>query len=60
VFADVQLEPGGVWADQPFDWRFIRWMAQNKHMSAIPPTAFYTAAHKHLAEKFIRFCFIKV
>ncbi|KAH3799290.1 kynurenine--oxoglutarate transaminase 3-like isoform X2 [Dreissena polymorpha] len=45
--------------DDPFDFKFIRWMTKNKKLSAIPPTAFYSQEHKHLGEKFVRFCFIK-
>ena len=29
-------------------------------LSAIPPSAFYGQEHKHLGEKYVRFCFIKV
>lgn len=57
---DVTLDESAGPSNNPFDYRFIYWMARNKHLSAIPPTAFYSEPNKHLAEKFIRFCFIKV
>lgn len=41
------------------DYRMAKWMAKNVGLLGIPPTAFYSA-HKELAEKYIRYCFIKV
>ncbi|KAK3087118.1 hypothetical protein FSP39_001906 [Pinctada imbricata] len=46
--------------DDPFDFKFVRWMCKEKKLAAIPPSAFYNPEHKKLGEKFIRFCFIKV
>ncbi|XP_065172676.1 kynurenine aminotransferase-like isoform X1 [Atheta coriaria] len=40
------------------DYRMAKWMAKNVGLLGIPPTAFYSA-HKELAEKYIRYCFIK-
>ncbi|KAI8518514.1 Kynurenine--oxoglutarate transaminase 3 [Branchiostoma belcheri] len=45
--------------DQPYDYKFVKWMTKNKGLATIPNSAFYSADHKPLAEKFIRFCFIK-
>ena len=56
---DVTLDESAGPESNPFDYRFIYWMARNKGLTAIPPTAFYSGPNKHLAEKFIRLCFIK-
>ncbi|KAL1505684.1 hypothetical protein ABEB36_005190 [Hypothenemus hampei] len=42
------------------DYRFTKWMTKNVGLQGIPPTAFYSKEHKHLAEGFVRYCFIKV
>ena len=42
------------------DYQFVEWLTKVKKLAAIPPSAFYSAADKHLGEKYIRFCFIKV
>ncbi|XP_053381231.1 kynurenine--oxoglutarate transaminase 3-like isoform X5 [Mercenaria mercenaria] len=54
---DVEIPDDGT--DDPYDFKFIRWMCKEKKLSAIPPTAFYSQGDKKLGEKFIRFCFIK-
>ncbi|GFN88331.1 kynurenine--oxoglutarate transaminase 3 [Plakobranchus ocellatus] len=46
--------------DEAKDFRFVEWLIKNKKLAVIPPTAFYSAEHKHLGENYIRFCFIKV
>jgi kynurenine--oxoglutarate transaminase/cysteine-S-conjugate beta-lyase/glutamine--phenylpyruvate transaminase len=45
--------------DEPYDFQFVKWMTREKGVATIPPTAFFSPANKHLAEKFIRLCFIK-
>lgn len=42
------------------DYKFTKWMTKNVGVLGIPPSAFYSKPNKHLAEKYIRFCFIKV
>ena len=42
------------------DYQFVEWLTRVKKLAAIPPTAFYSAADKHIGENYIRFCFIKV
>jgi kynurenine--oxoglutarate transaminase/cysteine-S-conjugate beta-lyase/glutamine--phenylpyruvate transaminase len=42
------------------DYCFVEWLTRVKKLAAIPPSAFYSAEDKHLGEKYIRFCFIKV
>ncbi|KAL4219671.1 Kynurenine--oxoglutarate transaminase 3 [Mactra antiquata] len=55
---DVEIPDDGT--DDPYDFKFVRWMTKNKKVSAIPPTAFYSAEHKKLGENYIRFCFFKM
>ena len=45
---------------EPMDCRFVKWLSRNKKLLGFPPSAFYSAGHKKLAEKFVRICFIKV
>ncbi|XP_060557184.1 kynurenine--oxoglutarate transaminase 3-like [Ruditapes philippinarum] len=54
---DVEIPDDGT--DDPYDFKFIRWMCKEKRLSAIPPTAFYCKADQKLGEKYIRFCFFK-
>lgn len=54
---NVEIPDDGT--DDPYDFKFVRWMCKEKRISAIPPTAFYSKEDKKLGEKFIRFCFIK-
>lgn len=42
------------------DYRFTKWMTKNVGIQGIPPSAFYGEEHKHLAEDYVRYCFIKV
>ncbi|GAB6022785.1 hypothetical protein CHUAL_006885 [Chamberlinius hualienensis] len=44
---------------KPKDHQFCKWMIKEKRIAAIPPSAFYSAGHKTLAENFIRICFFK-
>lgn len=41
------------------DYRFTKWMTKNLGLLGIPPSAFYTKEHKHMAEDYVRFCFFK-
>ncbi|RUS87214.1 hypothetical protein EGW08_005054 [Elysia chlorotica] len=45
--------------DEAKDFRFVQWLIKNKNLAVIPPSAFYSAEHEHLAENYVRFCFIK-
>ncbi|KAK2153109.1 hypothetical protein LSH36_307g03010 [Paralvinella palmiformis] len=51
---DIDYKP-----DEPRDLQFVRWLTKNKKLAVIPPSAFYSQQHKHLAEDMIRLCFIK-
>ncbi|XP_041973759.1 kynurenine aminotransferase [Aricia agestis] len=51
---DLSGEP-----DKYKDYRFTKKFAKEAGVLAIPPSAFYSEQHKHLGEKFARFCFIK-
>lgn len=46
--------------DENKDYRFTKWMTKNVGLQGIPPSAFYGLEHKHLAEDYVRYCFIKV
>lgn len=41
------------------DYKFAKWLSKEKRLQVIPVSAFYSPEHKHLAENYIRFCFIK-
>ncbi|XP_013167245.1 PREDICTED: kynurenine--oxoglutarate transaminase 3 isoform X1 [Papilio xuthus] len=45
--------------DKYKDYRFTKKFAKEAGVLAIPPSAFYSEAHKNLGEDFARFCFIK-
>ncbi|KAF9795579.1 hypothetical protein SFRURICE_004951 [Spodoptera frugiperda] len=51
---DLSQEP-----DKYKDYKFTKKFAKECGVLAIPPTAFYSAEHKHLGEDYVRFCFIK-
>lgn len=46
-------------SDVQKDYRFTKWMTKNIGLQGIPPTAFYGADNKNLAEDFVRYCFFK-
>lgn len=46
--------------DENKDYKFTKWMTKNVGLQGIPPSAFYSPEHKHLAEDYVRYCFIKV
>lgn len=41
------------------DYNFCRWLTIEKGVTPIPPTAFYSAEHKFMAQSFARFAFCK-
>ena len=41
------------------DVGFCRWLIETLGVAAIPPTAFYSDAHKHLGSHWVRFAFCK-
>ncbi len=43
----------------PRDYNVCRWLTGKIGVAAIPPSAFYSAAHSHLAADLARFCFCK-
>lgn len=45
--------------DEMKDYRFAKWLAKNKKLQGIPPSAFFCQDHKSIGENYIRFCFIK-
>ncbi|XP_052747477.1 kynurenine aminotransferase isoform X2 [Bicyclus anynana] len=51
---DLSTEP-----DRNKDYRFTKKFAKEAGILTIPPTAFYSADHRHVGESYTRFCFIK-
>ncbi|KAG7488155.1 hypothetical protein MATL_G00032430 [Megalops atlanticus] len=45
--------------DEPYDYKFVKWMIKEKKLAAIPVTAFCGEDSKKQFEKYIRLCFIK-
>nr|XP_054918975.1 kynurenine aminotransferase-like isoform X2 [Dermacentor andersoni] len=45
--------------NEPKDYLFAKWLSRTKKLQGIPPSAFYGADNKQLAQNLIRFCFIK-
>ncbi len=43
----------------PRDYDVCRWLTSEVGVAAIPPSAFYSPEHKHLAQDLARFCFCK-
>lgn len=41
------------------DYRFVYYMTKEKGLQGIPPSAFYSPDHKHLAQDLVRYCFFK-
>ncbi len=44
---------------EPRDVAICRWLTTEVGVAAIPPSAFYSPEHKHLAQHLARFCFCK-
>ena len=45
--------------DDPRDVQICRWLTKEIGVTAIPPSAFYSPEHSHLATNVARFCFCK-
>ncbi|KAM9386023.1 kynurenine--oxoglutarate transaminase 3-like isoform 2-T5 [Pholidichthys leucotaenia] len=45
--------------DEPYDYKFVKWMIKEKKLATIPVTAFVGEESKKQFEKYIRLCFIK-
>ncbi|XP_069334278.1 kynurenine--oxoglutarate transaminase 3 isoform X1 [Eulemur rufifrons] len=62
IIADVSLldaDLSDMKDNEPYDYKFVKWMTKNKKLSAIPVSAFCNLETKLQFEKFVRFCFIK-
>ncbi|XP_008053242.1 kynurenine--oxoglutarate transaminase 3 isoform X1 [Carlito syrichta] len=62
IIADVSLldaDVSDMKNNEPYDYKFVKWMTKNKKLSAIPVSAFCNSETKSQFEKFVRFCFIK-
>ncbi|XP_042365389.1 kynurenine--oxoglutarate transaminase 1-like [Plectropomus leopardus] len=45
--------------DEPYDFRFVKWLTKEKGLATIPVSAFYSLEHRKEFDKYIRFCFVK-
>ena len=45
--------------DKEKDYKFVKWLSKTRGLQVIPPSTFYSKDHKHIGERFVRFCFIK-
>ncbi|XP_058015150.1 kynurenine--oxoglutarate transaminase 1 isoform X1 [Ahaetulla prasina] len=45
--------------EEPYDFRFAKWMIKNKRLASIPVSAFYSLPQKKNFDHFLRFCFAK-
>ncbi|KAG7238590.1 hypothetical protein INR49_030664 [Caranx melampygus] len=45
--------------DEPYDFRFVKWLIKEKGLATIPVSAFYGPEHSKDFDKYIRFCFVK-
>nr|XP_033503248.1 kynurenine--oxoglutarate transaminase 1-like isoform X1 [Epinephelus lanceolatus] len=45
--------------DEPYDFRFVKWLTKEKGLATIPVSAFYSPEHRQEFDKYIRFCFVK-
>ncbi|XP_036992413.2 kynurenine--oxoglutarate transaminase 3 isoform X2 [Artibeus jamaicensis] len=63
IIADVSLLDADLSdmknSNEPYDYKFVKWMTKHKKLSAIPVSAFCNKETKLQFEKFVRFCFIK-
>nr|BAE88176.1 unnamed protein product [Macaca fascicularis] len=62
IIADVSLldpDLSDMKNNEPYDYKFVKWMTKHKKLSAIPVSAFCNSETKSQFEKFVRFCFIK-
>ncbi|MCB0114899.1 MAG: aminotransferase class I/II-fold pyridoxal phosphate-dependent enzyme, partial [Caldilineaceae bacterium] len=55
----THLPTPGSGSGDPRDYDICRWLTGEIGVAAIPPSAFYSAAHAHLAKDLARFCFCK-
>ncbi|XP_069497845.1 kynurenine--oxoglutarate transaminase 3 isoform X2 [Ambystoma mexicanum] len=62
IIADVSaldIDLSNMKGNEPYDYKFVKWMIKTKKLAAIPITAFCGPETKQQFEKYIRFCFIK-
>ncbi|XP_041666867.1 kynurenine--oxoglutarate transaminase 1 [Cheilinus undulatus] len=45
--------------EEPYDFRFVKWLTKEKGLATIPVSAFYSPEHSKEFDKYIRFCFVK-
>uniref|UniRef100_A0A3P8W8I7 Kynurenine aminotransferase 1 n=1 Tax=Cynoglossus semilaevis TaxID=244447 RepID=A0A3P8W8I7_CYNSE len=60
IMADISSFNDENTKDEPYDFRFVKWLIKEKGLATIPVSAFYSSEHSKDFEKYIRFCFVKV
>ncbi|XP_060719070.1 kynurenine--oxoglutarate transaminase 1-like isoform X1 [Tachysurus vachellii] len=45
--------------DEPYDYRFVKWLIKEKRLGTIPVSAFYSQESRPQFQNYIRFCFVK-
>ncbi|XP_076868014.1 kynurenine--oxoglutarate transaminase 1 isoform X2 [Brachyhypopomus gauderio] len=45
--------------DEPYDYRFVKWLIKEKGLATIPVSAFYSPEHREDFQNYVRFCFVK-
>ncbi|XP_053474571.1 kynurenine--oxoglutarate transaminase 1-like isoform X2 [Ictalurus furcatus] len=45
--------------DEPYDYRFTKWLIKEKGLSTIPVSGFCSPEHREDFQKYIRLCFVK-
>lgn len=51
--------PKGTKLDDRPDYNVCKWLTSEIRVAAIPPSAFYSSAHRSMADNLARFCFCK-
>ncbi|XP_030061990.1 kynurenine--oxoglutarate transaminase 3 isoform X8 [Microcaecilia unicolor] len=62
IIADVSslhVDLSDMKENEPYDYKFVKWMIKTKKLAAIPLTAFCGPGTRVQFEKYVRFCFIK-
>uniref|UniRef100_A0A3P8WBI7 Kynurenine--oxoglutarate transaminase 3 n=1 Tax=Cynoglossus semilaevis TaxID=244447 RepID=A0A3P8WBI7_CYNSE len=59
IMADISSFNDENTKDEPYDFRFVKWLIKEKGLATIPVSAFYSSEHSKDFEKYIRFCFVK-
>ncbi|XP_069106085.1 kynurenine--oxoglutarate transaminase 3-like [Argopecten irradians] len=64
IIADISnilmhTQENGKISEEALDYRFAKWAVTEKKLCVLPMSIFYSEAHRHLCEKYVRICFVK-